>query len=304
MKIDTLNRTITVPKYLFRYLRDDANLNAMLAKPYLWFSNPKNFNDPFDLTNTFTAESDIDDLIWYLKKYSPSNFNEKSEFYEKVFSSEETRNGIFKSFNDFQSAIHKTYLENIGICCFSYENASTLMWSHYASGHEGVCIVIDTKRFISDFALLKVDYVDVLPKWNWIENRKKFGNSATYNINIDQAVLGSKFKQWAYENEYRLISRKQGKHLIYPEAIAGIICGTKMNAHRKIEIENLAQKMNSQTAVFEATLNHSIGEIEVSGLSNELITLKVSGFKSIHDNNEKLKKEMLNESNSMLEKKK
>jgi hypothetical protein len=67
------------------------------------------------------------------------------------------------------------------------------MWSHYARNHTGVCL-----EFLVDDALfghaLKVDYLENYPSFT------------PQDANIDPtSMILAKAKDWAYEEEYRLI---------------------------------------------------------------------------------------------------
>ena len=57
------------------------------------------------------------------------------------------------------------YEEDIGICCFSFNPKSILMWSHYTNNHKGVCLKFDYKQDIEGFRVSSpVEYVEEYPK--------------------------------------------------------------------------------------------------------------------------------------------
>ena len=64
--------TIRIPKYLFRYLRDDANLVPSLAEPYLWFSQRAALNDPFELSARFKGGNSYPRLASLLRRVGNS----------------------------------------------------------------------------------------------------------------------------------------------------------------------------------------------------------------------------------------
>ena len=286
---NNLSEPIVIPKYLFRYLRDDDNLIDTLTKPYLWFSAPESLNDPFDMSNVLEVKGSKEDLQWYSSNYDgrqygvdPLSENNRKK-YEKSLDSDEGRKKIFEAYAHVQSIMHGMYLKRIGICCFSYENNSPLMWSHYSSGHSGVVVVIDTIRMIPEFSLIKVQYESVLPKWNMIESRKLYGASFEYNRKFDQVVLGTKYKEWEYEREFRLISRCRSKHNLYPEVITGLILGARMPIDRKNEIKNMIESKHNHVAITEAVLDGKTGKILIDNFQNEDLSVMHLGWRHLDD---------------------
>ncbi len=296
MNIDKSAGTVSIPRYLFRYVRDDDNLLDTLSTPYLWFTSRESLNDPFDLTNVLEINSSDEDLIWYMSKYIPKPLADKvSNVPLEFLADKEKRKSMVNSMKHILASLHKIYMESIGLCCFSFDNNSSLMWSHYGGSHKGVCMVVDTKNFISEFSLIKVDYKENLSKWNMIESRKKWGNTMDYQSNFDQVVLGTKYKNWSYENEYRLISRKTGKHILYPEALLGVIFGSKMKEERKNQIKERLVTKNSNLKFVDSSLELSTGEIKVSDFKNEMDTLKISGWRTLDDPKGQYNKDFNNE---------
>lgn len=96
-------------RILYKYSRINLNLINSLSDQYLFFSNPNNFNDPFDSNLNYLLDKKI---LW-------SSGNSKLE-----------------------DAI-KTTKNRLGICCFSESHDNLHMWSHYADSHTGLCIGYD-----------------------------------------------------------------------------------------------------------------------------------------------------------------
>jgi hypothetical protein len=149
----------------------------------------------------------------------------------------------------------------LGVSCFSGRDDSILMWSHYADYHQGIClrfrsykircerngsvddVLIDLGLMIEgrDYYLSKlypprtliltnnilydVDYKDDLP-----ESVNYFDKSR--GIKMYKFLL-SKFTDWQYENEYRIIipdfMLENGLLKYKKEDLEGIIFGLKIN---------------------------------------------------------------------------
>jgi len=109
-------------KHLFWYKYHSVNryLFDLLVNQEFWFSKPKDFNDPFDT--------------------SQSNFQEYKEWLVK--------------------SMKEDYEEKIGVCCFSLDPKSILMWSHYSDNHKGVCLKFDRLKDMECFrGSYPVDYL-------------------------------------------------------------------------------------------------------------------------------------------------
>lgn len=275
--------TKSTPRFLFRYLRDDINLFETLTTPYLWFSSPDSLNDPFELTNVLDANTSDENLVWYINKYAGKYFPEGVLKLKETLKNPESKKEMMDFMQLIIKAMHEAYLERIGLCCFSFVNNSPLLWSHYSGGHTGVCIVIDTKRFIKDFSLIKVNYRKALPKWNLVEGRKQWGASWEYNQNYDQVVLGTKYQEWEYEQEYRLISPNRGKHNLYPESILGVIFGAKMSMVRRNEINEKIKDLHLNFQVIDASLEVSNGQVVVNGFDNIIDNLPIGSWRYLSD---------------------
>jgi Protein of unknown function (DUF2971) len=280
---DKDSKTIPTPKFLFRYLRDDANLLETLATPYLWFSSPDSLNDPFDLTNVLDSNTTDENLDWYINKYGGKYFPDKELKIKESLQDKELKKKMAAFWQLLLAETHKAYLDRVAVCCFSFVNNSPLMWSHYSGGHTGVCLVIDAKRFVADFSLIKVDYKKNLPKWNIIDTRKQWGVSMEYNRNFDQVVLGTKYQEWEYEQEYRLISPNRGKHKLYPESVLGVIFGAKMPLDRRNDIKEKIKNIHSNFHVIDASLEISKGQVVVNGFNNSIENLPIGGWRYLSD---------------------
>ena len=106
----------------------------------------------------------------------------------------------FLEFNDMNEGVYIgnhipfNEKENYKICSFSARKAlySELVWGHYANGGKGVAIEIQVDNE-KKYDIYTVTYTD-----NFQEN-----------LNIKK-ILTTKSTSWKYEDEYRLLTTKQG----------------------------------------------------------------------------------------------
>jgi len=96
----------------------------------------------------------------------------------------------------FQRGLKPEMNRTIGLLCFSLKWNSPVLWSHYADKHRGLCLGFD----IPDQWAKKVMYVEQRLKAE-IENSNFSDdtNSAGYKL------ITTKYRDWEYENEIRLI---------------------------------------------------------------------------------------------------
>ncbi len=243
--------------------------------------------DPFDLSDVFEYSGSPDEMVEYLAKWAPAVWRNlsKDEIRRRVSSS------IFhEAVQQTLPQWHSSYMEKVGVCCFSFRPDSQLMWSHYSGGHTGVSIVIEVMPpVLYKHALIEVQYERVLPKWNLVVQRLKYGETILYNRKFDQIVLGTKYKEWEYEAEYRLISRKKGKNEIDPTHIIGLILGAKMSLERKSEIIAAVDSLQSNMKIVAASLDHEKGAISIPyfGFANTKIAVGLTGWRLLDDGDEK-----------------
>lgn len=103
----------SVPKYLYKYFSLNVFSIDSFENGYIYLSNPKDFNDPFDCN----------------------------------------RNLIFehrKELNDWQYVERLNDISDIGITCFSENGMEPLLWGHYAQSYRGFCLKFNVESLINN----------------------------------------------------------------------------------------------------------------------------------------------------------
>lgn len=139
-------------------------------------------------------------------------------------------------------------LERCGIFCMSSSSSlnficsikSILMWSHYASAHQGFCIEFNDG--ILDASGLEfsksVRYEDEMPD--------KLSQYDYDNLSYEdkRTFLFWKSKVWEYEQEMRLCFSRTNQYVDIPTGcIEGIYCGCKMNPLLKKYLKQISNKL-------------------------------------------------------------
>lgn len=104
---------ISAPKYLYKYFSlNDFSIDS-LENDYIYLSNPKDFNDPFDCNRNLITEQRKELMDW--------------QYVERL--------------ND---------ISDIGITCFSENGMDPLLWGHYTQSYRGFCLKLNVESLIND----------------------------------------------------------------------------------------------------------------------------------------------------------
>ncbi len=195
--------------YLFFKFRPiNKFLIESLVSPSVYFSNPSNLNDPFD------CQLDI-----------------RKSFSRAVEKAQGNRKKALHSILNTDGALNRfsEHFKSIGVCSFSrLENSfdEPLLWSHYADGHKGVCLLY---RFTEDFlnnpeeiiGVSEVKYgVDILT--DWLANSEILPNQ-DFVTELIKVILTAKSTAWRNEKEVRIIRPSSGNFTI-PHGCLEQIC--------------------------------------------------------------------------------
>jgi hypothetical protein len=214
------------PRYLYKYkppaldpTGDPARyLREILVESRLWLSSPKDFNDPFDMTARIVFEGTseakrqrFERLIAQRTELSPGELQHQLENAMALSDSE----WLERARHAVSSNLQKT-----GVCSFTGDPKSVLMWSHYGGQHTGICLQFEVARDPRNLLhAVRARYVDDYPVVNWVED--------TFE-QIKTALL-HKFKMWKYEEERRIIWPEGARTNLPFEAAAlvGLIFGCR-----------------------------------------------------------------------------
>jgi len=177
---------------VYQYSNFDIALNNILIDQTLKFSDPTTFNDPFDCNEKLLHIDYNDKLV----EKTLSELDRKLSRKEK----REAKRKIYKEQNQNQYLGQKR--KEYKISCFSEFYNKTLMWSHYADKHNGICVGFSFPYLYDNgFILCPVKYLNEL---------KPLAGDATL-VNVILYWLTSKSENWKYESEIRAIRKTTNK---------------------------------------------------------------------------------------------
>jgi len=242
------------PMKLYKYESVNTHSLSNLKKQQIYFSKPKNFNDPFDCSITCSCnemtKKDLHKLHKHLMNLDDirNDSMNKNEF-KKRFGSDEPN----LLFNDHITSLTETTVNNAlssimnnnGISCFSEINNEILMWSHYADSHKGFCLEFDTSHDPFENSL-KVTYNKKIPRIDTVDFFMKDGDDQ-----VTKACC-TKHKSWKYEKEWRVLKDEGDTSYGYPaEALTAVYFGAEMDfAHLEI-IALIIQSQNQNVKFYQ-----------------------------------------------------
>lgn len=243
----------------YKFHTYNENLESILENGQLWFSNVKDFNDPYEGIFRYKIKNlNNDELKRFVEEENVGRT--KLEITKKLKEYKENPLELQRRFN--KPFVHVQ--NNNGICCFAHakNKRNMLMWAHYANANKGVCLGFsDTLKLFSSDGLVNgilngnatspeiVNYIQNYPIRNPFDpNRHRF-----------QDLLKTKFSIWEYECEYRAITPKKGLYSFEKSLLKEVIFGYKMEeANRKRIIEIISQNSDlSHIKLFEVKLSRS-----------------------------------------------
>ncbi|MEO6520039.1 MAG: DUF2971 domain-containing protein [Mucilaginibacter sp.] len=235
-----------LPQKFYKFSAINPNLHISLKDGYLWHSRPSTFNDPFDcykhLLKFEPTENDV--IEFCTRNYTTGEIPLEKQIAYLVQNPHKLADAQWKSMDDT--------INGQGICCFTENFQNTLMWSHYAANHSGLCLVFNPYMDISLF-VVKVRYTDDFVPRNYYENNRVGA----------LVMLSTKSNDWAYEQEYRSISATPGTNAFKKEMLTEVIFGCKTTQEEIFAImntiENAGYKNVEYTRAFTETNSFKLG---------------------------------------------
>src|ERR1700693_6285270 len=240
---------------LYHYQRfDPDHRSTVLRDKKIYCSDPSSVNDPWDFQPWFDYRPILN---------NPDNIERMLALFRSTAGAALLDNPIRPIFEDrirrspeelreFVEAFSRRLAETLckrRIYCLTPFSNSTLMWSHYALNHPGICLEFNVNNDLFRTAR-PVTYRSTYPEWTLQDTEDQ----------VMQLVL-TKSMDWQYEREFRLIgspSHSDGVPLkldgdflhLPPCALASVIAGCRAKFDAiKIAVENCAPGLPIRRAV-------------------------------------------------------
>jgi hypothetical protein len=268
---------------LYKFREVNANNLSALANKQFWLSSLSQLNDPFEgsyIKDNKVSEAIIDDLVSMLKKdISDAKYNEALETFG-VKNGELTKRDFAKKLaehglDDLLKIIHSSK-----VACFSLNEPSNdpilsnLMWSHYANGLRGFCLIFDgdllqEEIYQSNEVMrpIKIEYKNVpntLKLLDFIESGVFSRSNMEGIIQSVTKTIATKSIEWDYENEFRMVSLKESHFRNYSDnVLKSIVFGEKISSEHKKLLLDIVKANHSNVLIQEARLKLNSYSLEI-----------------------------------------
>ncbi|MFL9996116.1 DUF2971 domain-containing protein [Paraburkholderia sediminicola] len=225
-----------------RFLPINENLISSIVEGYLYFSNPENFNDPYDCHISL--------------KTSIENARRKASGVQRQILDVYTEDLLNRMEAD---------VTRVGVVCFSKSLSNTLMWAHYAKNHSGLVVTYEIPpSFILDNVSEILGWSEVSYGNNLIERfflsllpnevKSHFEN---FIGPLLIKLLSTKAPAWRYEREFRIVKATPGRFDIEKSWIKQICFGLGTKAEHINLIKQLIAKHGYENVTFARMTRHS-----------------------------------------------
>ncbi len=181
-------------------------LEKLLSAKAIYLSNSASFNDPWDCKPYFDytklddaefRERQIEWLIRAARRNTPSlSVQECQRRADRLRLDRPLLERMIHEMATVSDAMEQRYR----IYCLTPNSTSTLMWSHYAQNHTGICLGFECRNDVFSGAL-KVEYLNTFPLIDIADD----GTEASL------LPFLAKSADWSYEAEYRLIAQEEAE---------------------------------------------------------------------------------------------
>ncbi len=250
-------------EYLYKYRQvDSQGLDRIFTHSEIYLPDPTKFNDPFDCKPQLTIHKGKYKRNEYYKSIVKNRFPYASN---QEINHEVKHNPRIKLLHRKENLdkLFIKFIKSFGIYCLAEVPDDILMWSHYSSSHEGICLQFKANKEPSIiWEAFKVTYQHNYPEINTME----MGDTTQF-FNL----VATKSSHWKYEKERRVIkTEEEGGSKIYtfePELLTGVILGAKISNDDEKQVLSWIENSSSNINVYRAKLNSKKYGLNIKGIN-------------------------------------
>ncbi|MBI9113333.1 DUF2971 domain-containing protein [Maridesulfovibrio ferrireducens] len=158
----------------------------------------------------------------------------------------------------------REYVDNVDtksarVFCLTTEYSNNVMWASYAQGHTGC--VLGFRHLVEKntpfLAANPIDYTKGPPTLDSGLDFLLYKPTAELRKKIHLAICYSKDEEWAYEEEWRVITwreeegeRDYGDYTFYEEELESVTLGSSMDHDESVEIIDLVRSRYERCSVY------------------------------------------------------
>jgi hypothetical protein len=270
---------------LYRYQRfskahciDKERLEDLLVKNRIHFYSPICLNDPYDCKIQFSIK-DVTKEMWLeasklaYKRKSPDISDEELERLAKIAyqnTPHKTPLGQAK-WRQFTKDLLQPELNRMGLLCLTKKEDSILMWTYYADGHKGICLIFNERVVSTNFYLAGIDYNDDFLSFQEFM-KAMFMHDMDRTFTLKHLLLRKGASLWKHEDERRIVIsaesiEEKGRNFDCPSRLlTGIIFGCLMPEESKLEIVDILKRRPrrlSKIKLYEAKRNDNYFKLDI-----------------------------------------
>lgn len=237
-----------LPQFVYRMRSINRYLFDTLINKEMWFSNPSDFNDPFDCDINMTFnDSEHSSIQNYFDNYL------KKQFSSKELEGIDQNNISTVDFGFLLNKVAKRVAQRKGIACFMSNCDNLLMWAHYADSHKGVCLKFDILEDTEFFSpAKKVSYTNEYPVYNYLKDKNDF---------VKQMFF-TKSNEWSYEGEIRVLKNKKENYKFNEKCLKEVIFGCNTSESDKKTLKKIMKQYYPATKLKQAVKKNSMFQLE------------------------------------------
>ena len=252
------------PKTLWKFRAVDDRLRTILERQELWFADPATFNDPYDCAPVIDSSATLRQVRTHFithisteKAHIPRA--ERVRFVNELTNAHPFLRPGFSGSDAGDDFVRQTLDEVIsrtGVLSLGSDPRVVLMWSHYAASHTGVALAFNTNSPILAGAE-PVRYERDRPVIRFFKEQDTM---------IAKALF-TKADYWAYENEWRVLSRNYiGHQLFGPRDLPTIVFGAKCSLDDKLLVQKWARSGGLAPAFYQALFDPKTFNLRLKGV--------------------------------------
>jgi hypothetical protein len=186
---EDLKRVLSTETF-YKYCGFDTALDKILCEQTLKFSNPTEFNDPFDGNECILKLNHDKKLVEEVIELNKTQTTREQR--------RKLKKDLFKKTS--YDPILRAERDKYKLSCFSGKYDEVLMWSYYADMHKGMCVGFDfPPKYDEKFLLCPVKYLsEIIPI-----------NGSSDVIRTILYWITTKSSRWKYEDEIRAVTKTQ-----------------------------------------------------------------------------------------------
>lgn len=237
------------PEVIYRYQPPkEDRLESVMLDNLLHLSSPSSFNDPFDCRVCVDTSGTLAQIMNKMRKIIKDRHPEWSHVRVSKEVIKWKKEGRHKNLGE-KDLSH--VINDVGILSMTAKNDNLLMWSHYAQGHEGVCLEFTPEAGRPDrmFNLLYPIYYET--KVPVLEFFKCETSDRILEILLTKSV------ELEYEQEWRIWREDigPGDHAFNPNKLTGLIFGSKADATFIANIVEMNNRREEPLVLYKAEIS-------------------------------------------------